>query len=65
MPKDKATITGYVDAEVAAYLDRIAAAEFRSRSSTLALLIVKEATARGYHHRAPETISPPVLVKKA
>ena len=50
----KVTVTAYVDEAAAQYLKRIAQMEHRSVSSTMALLILKEAAERGMIKRAPE-----------
>lgn len=50
-------VTAYLPPDVRRYLEQIASQEFRSSSSTIALLIVKEATRRGMVARAPELVS--------
>jgi hypothetical protein len=58
MPRgnDKTRVTAYLDAETAYLLKRIGQQEFRSDSSTLALLIRLEAARRGMLGRAPELV---------
>ena len=56
MADRKVTITAYVSEDTARLLKRIAQAEHRSQSSAVALLILKEAAARGMVGRAPEAL---------
>lgn len=49
-------VTACLDDETAALLARLAQQEFRSKSSTLALLIRAEAAKRGMIGRAPEAV---------
>lgn len=53
---DKTRVTAYLDDETARLLHRIAQQEFRSDSSTLALLVRLEAARRGMLARAPEIV---------
>ncbi len=50
------TVTAYVSPEVARYLDRIAAAEFRSKSGAIGMLVLQEAARRGLVARAPSIV---------
>lgn len=54
---DCTRVTAYLDTETRHLLRRIAQQEFRSDSSTLALLIRLEAARRGMLARPPELVS--------
>lgn len=50
-------ITAVLDEETNRYLERIAAQEFRPKSSTVAMLIRQEAARRGMLGRAPTLVA--------
>lgn len=55
MPTETGKITTYLDLEAERVLERIAQQERRSKSKTIAFLILKEGAARGFIGRAPES----------